>query len=624
MFYYSIVLLASPLDSLTYQSSELIPSLSLVNVSLRNTIKLGLVLSQVNQPKYETLEIDSITSFHFSLQQYKIANFISKYYFSSLGEALNLFTPYNKNYTNKKKDFEIKIDISLSDFQSQALSFLKQHPVSLLFGDTGSGKTEIYMKYFQELTCAVKDEEVPLGCKGKRALFLLPEISLTPQMQIRFEKHFGDTFVLWHSKMTKKQKEKTLEKILSGEAMIIAGPRSALFLPIVNLGIIVVDEEHDDSYKSSSRPRYHARDVAIYMGSKLKIPVILGSATPSLSSYVKFPHFRLKGGYYESQKEFIYEPCREEISPLLSEAVARNFKQKRQGIMFIPTRANFKYMICDSCGYTLECPFCSVGMSLHVRSNALKCHYCNYMEPIPNVCPKCSSGMLENSRLGTAEAMDYFEKNQPELKTLQFDRDTITTQNKLKKALKSFNDGEIDLLVGTQMLSKGHDYHDVTLAVIMGLDNMLQLPDYRSREKTLALLIQIAGRAGRRHNAKIIVQSFFEHFFRPYVEDFDAFLESEKKVRQNLYPPYKKLARILFAHKTKEKANEAMHEMADKIRQYREVEIVGFGASAIERIANKYRFQILLRSDKSTSLLGVINATKNKLAQIDMDPVEFS
>ncbi|MEA3523725.1 MAG: primosomal protein N' [Campylobacterota bacterium] len=624
MFYYSIALLASPLDFLTYQSSQDIPSLSLVNVSLRSTIKTGLVLAKVKQPQYETLEIDGLTSLYFSPQQYSLATFISNYYFSSLGEALNLFTSFNKKISHTVKNEEVllgckeninkpKTNISLSEIQNKALQFSKKHPITLLFGDTGSGKTEIYMKYFQELTC-----------KGKRALFLLPEISLTPQMQIRFEKHFGDAFVLWHSKMTKKQKSETLEKILSGEAMIIAGPRSALFLPIENLGIIVVDEEHDDSYKSSSKPRYHARDVAIYMAHKLSIPIVLGSATPSLSSYVKFPYFRLRGGYHSSKKEFIFEPSREEISPLIEESLKHNHSKKRQAIMFIPTRANFKYMICDSCGYTLECPFCSVGMSLHVRSNALKCHYCSYMEPIPKVCPKCSSAMLENSRLGTAEAMRYFKEHQSQLKTLQFDRDTITTQNKLKKALQSFNNGEIDLLIGTQMLSKGHDYHDVTLAIVMGLDNMLQLPDYRSREKTLALLIQIAGRAGRRHNAKVIVQSFFEQFFRPYIEDFDAFLEDEKKVRHDLYPPYKKLARILFAHKSKEKASEAMHEMADKIRHYNEVEIVGSGASAIERIANKYRFQILLRSDKSTSLLRVVKATKNKLAQIDMDPVEFS
>lgn len=613
MYYYFISLLGSPLEALVFSSQEQVALYTLVKIPLRSQEKYGVILQKTQKPSFKTENIIAVAPEYFSDAQLALASFISEYYFASLGEALTLMTPFSTLIEAKERTLTAKKTIQLNTKQSEAFEFIKKEKISLLFGDTGSGKTEIYMHYFQELTD-----------KGKRALFLLPEISLTPQMQTRFEAYFGEAFVLWHSKMSKKQKEKALQKILSGEAMIIAGPRSALFLPIENLGIIVVDEEHDDSYKSASRPRYHARDVAIYMGKQLNIPVLLGSATPSLSSYVKFPHFRLRGGYHESHREFIFEPSRELISPLLDDVVRQTHEQNRQGIMFIPTRANFKYMICESCGYTLECPFCSVGMSLHVKSNALKCHYCNYMEPLPKVCPKCASGMLENSRMGTAEAVEYFQKHQPSLRTLQFDRDTITTQNKLKKALKAFNESEVDLLIGTQMLSKGHDYHDVTLAVVMGLDNMLMLPDYRSREKTLALLIQIAGRSGRKHDAKVIVQSFHEHFFRPYVENFDQFLDNEKKVRKDLYPPYKKLARILFAHKNREKASEAMHEMADKIRVYNEVEIVGFGASAIERIANKYRFQILLRSDKSTSLIRVIKATKHKLAEIDMDPVEFS
>ncbi len=585
----------------------------MVYVELKSREKSAFILSQVDKPSFKTKEILEVSSLYIDDVYFKTAKFISDYYFCSLAEAVALFVPLDKELTCKDKIFHIQDTITLSKPQTDALEFIQKHKLSLIFADTGSGKTEIYMSYFSALTC-----------KGKRALLLLPEISLTPQMQIRFEHYFADSFVLWHSKMTKKQKQRALQKILSGEAMIVAGPRSALFLPIKNLAVIVVDEEHDESYKSSSSPRYNARDVAIYMGNLLNIPVVLGSATPSLSSYVKFPFFRLKGGYHECKREFIYEHSREEISELIQNAIEINRDNNRQAIMFIPTRANFKYIICDNCGYTIECPFCSVGMSLHVKSNALKCHYCNYMEPRPQICPKCTSGMLENSRLGTAEAIEYFNKNYAELKTLQFDRDTISTQNRLKKALKAFNDGDIDMLIGTQMLSKGHDYEDVTLAIVMGLDNMLQIPDYRSREKSLALLIQIAGRSGRRHNAKVIVQSFNEYFFAKYVENFDLFLEDEKRVRKDLYPPYKKLARILFAHKNRDKAQEAMYEMTDKIRSLAEVEIVGFGASAIERIAGKYRFQILLRSDKSTTLLRVIKATKNSLAQIDMDPVEFS
>ncbi|MEA1920372.1 MAG: primosomal protein N', partial [Campylobacterota bacterium] len=370
MYYYFISLLGSPLEALVFSSQEQVLPNTLVKVPLKSQEKRGVFLRETQKPSFKTEHIISVENAYFSDAQISLASFISEYYVASLGEALMLMTPLStvieaqeKKLTCAVKNEEVllgcKEKIKLNTKQSEAFEFIKKEKISLLFGDTGSGKTEIYMKYFQELTHT-----------GKRALFLLPEISLTPQMKIRFEVHFGDAFVLWHSKMSKKQKEKTLESILTGQAMIIAGPRSALFLPIENLGIIVVDEEHDDSYKSSSRPRYHARDVAIYMGKQLGIPVVLGSATPSLTSYVKFPHFRLKGGYHESSRDFIFEPSREVMSPLLEEAVSRNVQAKRQGILFIPTRANFKYLICEACGYTLECPFCSVGMSLHVKSNA--------------------------------------------------------------------------------------------------------------------------------------------------------------------------------------------------------------------------------------------------------------
>ena len=451
----------------------------------------------------------------------------------------------------------------------------------------------------------------------------MPEISLTPQMQKRLEHHFGDAVVMWHSKLTKKQKEKALEKIRSGEAGIIAGPRSALFLPIHDLGLIVVDEEHDDSYKSSSRPRYHARDMAIYYGNLLGIPVVLGSATPSLTSYVKFPHYRLKGGHFQSDRVFEFEAHSEAITPRIEQAVLDAAGQKEQAMLFIPTRANFKYLICNSCGYTYECPYCSVGMSVHRYRRQVRCHYCGYAEPIPQHCPECKTGDLVSSRLGTAEAVEYFEEHHPKLRVAQFDRDKITTQKKLKALLQAFNDHEIDLLVGTQMLSKGHDYHAVTLAIVMGLDNLLSLSDYRARERALSLLFQIAGRSGRKHASRVIVQTFNAEFFSAYVNGYERFLEEEKQFREGMYPPYKKLCRVLFAHKNSEKAEEAMRKMEQGLRQFPGVEIVGAGKSPIEKIAGKFRFQILLRSDKSTELLRALKATKVPLAEIDMDPIEF-
>ena len=503
-------------------------------------------------------------------------------------------------------------EIELSSKQNEALEFIKQYPVSLLFGDTGSGKTEIYMKYFE----AVLSE-------GKRALFLMPEISLTPQMQVRLESHFGDLVVMWHSKLTKKQKEKALEKIYDGSAGIIAGPRSALFLPIKDLGVVIVDEEHDESYKSSSRPRYHARDMAIYMADLHKIPVVLGSATPSLTSYVKFPRYRLKGGHFGSGRRYRFEAHSEAVTPLVEEAVVQTIAKKEQAMMFIPTRANFKYLICDTCGHTLTCPYCSVGMSVHRSMRAVKCHYCGYTEAIPQRCPQCHSGVLISSRLGTAEAVEYFTQNHVEFTTAQFDRDSVSTQKKLTTLLKRFNSHEIDLLVGTQMLSKGHDYHDVTLAVILGMDNLLNLSDYRARERALSLLIQIAGRSGRKKEAAVLVQSFNREFFEPFVDNYELFLDEEKEYRREMYPPYKKLARILFAHKNGLKAEEAMKKTVEKLQTFSAVDVIGFGASPIEKIANKFRFQILLRADKSTDLIRAIRASKNELAEIDMDPIEF-
>jgi primosomal protein N' (replication factor Y) len=621
MHYYLISIIGSPLEPLTYHSSyDIKPGIKVV-ITLNNKVKDGIILSITQKPEFDTSEILEVTDFIYSQKQMRLANFISSYYICSLGDAISLMMPHkheeihtcsHAEHGNEGNDNLEKSKIKLSDKQLEALRFLKQHKVSLLFGDTGSGKTEIYMRYFEDI---IKER--------KRAIFLMPEISLTPQMAKRLDEHFGDAVVMWHSKLTPKAKKEAMSKIYDGSAKIIAGPRSCLFLPIKDLGLIVVDEEHDDSYKSSSRPRYNARDIAIYMGKLYDIPVVLGSATPSLGSYVKFAHIRLKGGHFSADKEFVYERSFETLSPLILDYLQKTLQAKEQSIVFLPTRANFKYLICADCGHTYECVFCSVAMSIHHHSRALKCHYCNYTQAIPQVCPKCRGVNLTSSRLGTAEAVKNISEALPDAKVEQFDRDVITTAAKLKKALKRFNEKKSDILVGTQMLSKGHDYHGVTLAVVLGMDNMLNMSDYRAREKALSSLIQVAGRSGRSKDAKVIVQTFNEEFFKVYVDKYEEFLESEKKYRVDLYPPYKKLCRILFSHKNGAKAQEKMRDMHDKLLNFKNIEIVGSGKCAIERVANKYRFEILLRSDKSTDLIKAIKACRVDLAEVDMDPIEF-
>ncbi|MCW9027234.1 MAG: primosomal protein N' [Thiovulaceae bacterium] len=613
MNFFEISLLNSPLGSYTYHYHENIDIGNKVSVKLQNREVFGVVLEKCEKPDFDTSEILEVLQEYYSNKQLELAKFISSYYICSLGDALGIMLS-NKYETDKydllKDIFYEKVE--LSSKQEKALKFLKEHKVSLLFGDTGSGKTEIYMKYFEDILS-----------QNKRCIFLMPEISLTPQMQIRLEKHFGEDVVMYHSKLTPKNKKIALDRIRNGAAKIIAGPRSALFLPVDDLGLIVVDEEHDDSYKSSSRPRYNARDISIYMGQLYNIPVVLGSATPSLTSYTKFPYFRLKGGHFSSKREFVYERSAESLSPMILGELKQTLDFNKQAIVIIPTRANFKYLICNDCGHSYECTFCSIGLSVHNKSNALKCHYCNYTQAIPQKCSECGGSTLVSSRLGTAEAVKSLNEEFTDANIEQFDRDVITSNTKLKKALKRFNDKESDILVGTQMLSKGHDYHGVTLAVVLGMDNLLNMPDYRSREKALSSLLQIAGRSGRKEAAKVLVQSFNEDFFKTYLDSYDSFLDEEKIYREGLYPPYKKLARLLFSHKNGARAREAMEEVHQRLLNYADIAVVGFGKCAIEKIANKYRFEILLRSDKSTDLIKAISATKNDLCEVDMDPIEF-
>ncbi|WP_304544690.1 primosomal protein N' [Sulfurimonas microaerophilic] len=613
MYYYKISIIGSLLEPLTYQSEENISLYSQVTVLLNNKEKKGVVVEETTQPDFKTLEILELTTQYYSKKQYELANFIAGYYICSLGEAFALMLPF-QNDVDQDNSFEAKeSQIVLSEKQNQALSFLQKNRVALLFGDTGSGKTEIYMKYFESIIE-----------QKKRVIFLMPEISLTPQMSKRLEEHFGKQFIMWHSKLTPKQKKEALEKVYYGRAKIIAGARSSLFLPIKDLGLIVVDEEHDDSYKSSSRPRYNARDLAVYMGKLYDIPVVLGSATPSLNSYVKYPYIRLKGGHFSAKREFVYEAREESLTPLIFHYLKSTIQQEKQAIVFLPTRANFKYLVCKDCGATYKCPYCSVGMSIHHKANAIKCHYCNYMQMIPKQCAECGSEHLSSSRIGTAEALKEIEEEMQDVKVEQFDRDTITTANKLKKALKRFNDREVDILVGTQMLSKGHDYHDVELAVILGVDNMLSIADYRAREKALSSLIQVAGRSGRASDAKVLVQTFNEEFIKAYIENYEDFLEYEKIFREGLYPPYKKLCRVLFADKNGLKAQEKMREMEECLKKFVTIEVVGAKKCAVEKVANKYRFEILLRSDKATDLIKAVKSCKNSMAEIDMDPIDFA
>ena len=595
---------------------------------MHSKTKLAIVLKEVEKPEgFETSEVLEVLDNYYSSIQIDIAKFISSYYFSSLGEALALFMPFRSQpevgnadengiksvmHSHSQPQVGNENLPTLSTDQQKAYEFLLEKDRALLFGVTGSGKTEVFIRLM-----AKSIEE------GKQCVFLMPEISLTPQMQTRLEKYFGKRVVMWHSKLTKKQKEKHLEAIYAGEVEIVAGARSALFTPLENLGLIIVDEEHDDSYKAMMKPRYHARDMAVYMGVKMGAKVVLASATPSLGSYHKYDVVRLLKPFIETKKAYHFVEGTS-LTNAMIKRIDENFKAGEQSLLFVPTRGNFKYLYCKKCGVTHLCPYCSVGMALHRKVRHLKCHYCNYTEAIRTVCTHCGHEPLQSERMGTQEVKEMVEHGIPDMQVEQFDRDSITTATKLKNALKRFEEKESHLLLGTQMLSKGHDYANITLSVILGMDYMLGLGDYRARERAMSLLIQIAGRSGRAKSADVIVQSANADFFNMYINDYEAFLKDEMFFVEDMYPPFVSLARILISHVKEEKAGKITLDTVTKLKAFEGVEIVGHGKAPIERIANKFRFNILLRCDKRSTLLKALHQVNSPLIEIDMDPVEFS
>lgn len=617
LYYYEAILLRSSAPHLTYNSNDKLAIGSLVLVPLKSTSKEAVVIKEVKNPDFETEEIASVLNRYYSLEQIGIAKFISEYYFSSLGEAASLFIPYRRGAPCVETDvMETKRHPQeaplLSNAQQRAYEQLLSRERALLFGVTGSGKTEIFITLMAKML-----EE------GKSSIFLMPEISLTPQMEKRLKVYFGDCVAMWHSKLTKKKKEQILEGVYGGKIQIIAGARSALFTPLRDLGLIIVDEEHDDSYKAMTRPRYHARDVAVLMGEKFGAKVVLASATPSVGSYYKYEVVKLEKAFVETKKVYRFVGGASLTREMIY-TIRKNFEQGDQGLVFLPTRGNFKYLYCESCGKTHLCPYCSVGMALHRYHRHLKCHYCGYTEPIQDTCTYCGYHPLKSERMGTVEAIEMIKEQTPAIEIEQFDKDSITSAKKLKDALKRFEGGESQLLLGTQMLSKGHDYANITLSVIMGLDYILGLADYRARERAVSLLLQIAGRSGRAKEAQVLIQTNNKEMFVPYLNDYEKFLKEELAFVKDLYPPFVSLARILIAHKDQNKALDLTAEIVRKLSLFPEIEIVGQGKAPIERIANKFRYHILLRSKKRTPLLRALHFVNQRGIEIDMDPVEFS
>lgn len=619
-------------DVLTYQSEVLYDELSIVSVLLRGKEKKALIVNQTTKPSFQTLDILGFAGKKLTKSQYELATFISEYYGSKMSMVLELFEPQTsdictdfENQTNQVQTSDIcenstpdtdfcNLNITLSDSQKEAYNFLKQNNPVLLFGDTGSGKSEIYFKLIEEVLNS-----------GGEALFLMPEIALTMSMQKRVKKYFQDKFIVWHSKLTKKTKEKNLQKLFSKDARLVIGARSALFLPFNNLKLIIIDEEHDSSYKSSQSPLYNAKDLSLYLAKHKDIKVVLGSATPSLTSYYNYKYFRLLGTYFQSKKHFIYDEGECGINQTVVNEINTSLENGKQVMVFLPNRANFRQLECKNCKKRVFCPFCEVALSVHFKNHSLKCHYCNYSMPIVSACPNCSGDMLEAKKIGTAEVLNILQDIYKDKTVAKLDSDELTSDKKLDLILNDFNDKKIDILVGTQMISKGHDYLNVDLAVILGLDEYLFYPHYLAKEQTISLCKQIAGRAGRSGEARVLIQTHNKDFFSKYMQDYEIFLKDELEQRGD-YPPFSRLLYIVVSNKNEAKSKDLMEKILKELLKLKDkIDIVGYGKCGIYYIDSFFRNQILIKGKKYKILSNIAKYANNfEGVRADIDPINFN
>ncbi|SDF07680.1 replication restart DNA helicase PriA [Fontibacillus panacisegetis] len=504
----------------------------------------------------------------------------------------------------------------------------------LLHGVTGSGKTEVYL---QTIERCISSE--------RQAIVLVPEISLTPQMVERFKGRFGSKVALLHSRLSHGERYDEWRKIREGKVQVAIGARSAIFAPFRNLGLIVMDEEHETSYKQEETPKYHARDVAVHRARQHGAVVILGSATPSLESYYaarsqvddKFAPVLLEmkqrpsGSHLPAvhivdMREELRDGNRSMFSRALHAGIASRLERGEQTVLFLNRRGYSTFVMCRTCGYVAGCPDCDISLTYHQKSNNLRCHYCGYATPAPSVCPECGSEHIRYFGTGTQRVEGELAKLFPGIRVVRMDVDTTSEKGAHEKLLKAFREKKGDVLLGTQMVAKGLDFPDVTLVGVIAADTALNLPDFRAAEKTFQLLTQVAGRAGRHQlPGEVFIQTYMpEHYSVVHASghDYDSFVREELKYRKGLhYPPYSKLILVTLSHEKLPLLLRMAENFAGDIRLKAQrlgwygnldrfsseaLDIMGPVASPIPRIKNRYRFQCMVKYRGSMDVVGLV------------------
>jgi primosomal protein N' (replication factor Y) len=505
---------------------------------------------------------------------------------------------------NVTVDFEFSI--AQQEASDAVAKSFEEKNVCLLHGVTSSGKTQVYVKLMEQYFK-----------QGKQVLYLLPEIALTAQIIRRLQKHFGGNIAIYHSKFNDNERIELWNKIRTGEVKMVLGARSALFLPFKNLGLIIVDEEHDASYKQQDpAPRYNARDAAIYYAALFKAQVVLGSATPSVESYYnavngKYALIELNerfGGINLPVIEIIdtrqvAQKGKVMISPQLKEAIQQAVEADRQVILFQNRRGYNPYLICSACGFIPQCQHCSVSLTLHKYSNKLHCHYCASQYPKLITCPACGSNNWLEKNFGTEKIEEHLEEQFPKYKIARMDVDSVRGKKAHDTLIQLFEQHRLDILVGTQMVVKGLDFDKVSLVGILDADGLLSFADFRVNERAFQLMEQVSGRAGRKmEQGKVLIQATnVKHPVLQLVQqhDYKKFYNIEIENRkQFFYPPYSRIVLLTLKHKDKTVVENASGKLAALLRQDLKDYIVGPAAPVVNRIRNQYLMEILIKLPK--------------------------
>lgn len=636
------------------QKSTLSTLISAYQVMLPKALKAkaGVLVSKKYQTFYELTDKSYLAS---SSAQEKILKLFSDKKTISRKELLAisssaLSTLIEKKVLSeiKKEDYRIKYEVNkdkkkvLTPSQQKVINSVlenQQNVPFLLFGVTGSGKTEVYMQIIEKVLK-----------RGETAIMLVPEISLTPQMVEQFSNRFGNQIAALHSALSEGEKYDEWRRIARGEASIVIGARSAIFAPLKNIGIIIMDEEHSDSYKQGDKsPRYHARDVAIWRAKYHSCPVLLGSATPSLESMA-----RAEKGVYQLLvlKERVNGKSLPNVEIIDMNKEAKNgtshitnrllgelsscIDRGEQAILFLNRRGFSTFVTCKNCSETIKCPNCDITLTYHKSNRMLRCHYCGYATPLPKVCPHCKEDALSDLGVGTEKIEEELHGLLPNARVLRMDVDTTSRKGAHKKMIDAFRNHEYDILLGTQIVAKGLDFSDVTLVGVINADTSLNIPDFRSSENTYSLLSQVAGRSGRsQKTGKVYIQTFNpDHYAISFVKEHDylGFYREEMKIRRRLgYPPFYFLCYLKISGKEADYLfQESLKIKRSLERNLHHTTILGPTTLAVFKVNNIYRYGIILKYKREEALYDILIKVQNhyksnhKLrVDIDFNPSHF-